>query len=153
MKLLAMLLHPSVYSHTYSMVKFSIYFEGDPESVPPFEPNRLFWKFGALAFPNLRSEKSEKKIRGRRLYVGLTVLSFIAVYQSVPCSPNIWQIHQKKCGGGRVPQPPFRKTLKKYWVWESIICWSSPSFIDLLWTLTEIFHFQLFGNSPVFQNR
>ena len=53
-------LPPRTYFLTYSLNEFLIWYEGGPESVPPIAPHRLFWKFGALAFPNLLSEKSAK---------------------------------------------------------------------------------------------
>ena len=95
MKLLAMLLHPRAYSHTYFMEKILIYFEGDPESVPPFAPHQLFRKFGALAFPSLRSGKSEKKSGGRRQGMSLSLLSFITVFRTVSVSSDIQQIRRK----------------------------------------------------------
>ena len=56
--------HPRAYFFTNFVKKFVICYKGDPESVPQFDPRRLFGKFGALAFPKFLSDKSEKNHEG-----------------------------------------------------------------------------------------
>ena len=121
--------HPRTYSLTISVKKFVICPKGDPESAPPFAPHQLFWKFGALAFPNLLSEKSEKKSGRSRLYVGLTVLSFIAEYQTLLFSSDFWKIRRKKLGATVVPSPRSEKS------WKNTGCanqWPSEPLLVLL---------------------